>query len=393
MSADIIKLPRISDQELLAKYYSMADLFLICSKKENFPTTCVEAQCCGTPVIGFDTGGTRETSLLNEKCFVNYGDVEGVVNLIREKINTKFPNLELKAHKEYSSESMAENYLHYYDSDGIKKRVLLIDVNCKKSSTGKIVYDLYKYLRNNNRDAAVCYGRGEKIKEENIYKFGIDIETNLHAAAARIIGVNGVFSYFSTLRLIKFIKKYKPDLIHIHELHAYFVNIKMLLKYLKKTNIKIVWTFHCEYMYTGKCGYTYECEKYKTGCGHCPHKKDYPKSVFFDFTKSMYKTKKKLLDDLDFDIFTPSLWLKSKVEQSFLSKKNCFVIHNGIDTSIFCKKDTTKLKEKLGIPLDKKIVLAVAPNLMDERKGGKFVIEIADKMENENIVFIMVGID
>ena len=104
-------------------------------------------------------------------------------------------------------------------------RVLLIDVNCKNSSTGKIVYDLYQGLVANGHDAAVCYGRGPLIEEDNIYKFGLDWETNIHAGLARITGLNGCFSPFSTKRLIAFMEKFKPDVVHIHELHAYFVNI------------------------------------------------------------------------------------------------------------------------------------------------------------------------
>ena len=96
-------------------------------------------------------------------------------------------------------------------------RVLLIDVNCNNGSTGKIVYDLYSNINSRGNTAAICYGRGPKIKEKNIYKFGIDIETYLHALLARITGYNGCFSYFSTKRLIKYIDCFKPDIIHIHE--------------------------------------------------------------------------------------------------------------------------------------------------------------------------------
>ncbi len=107
--------------------------------------------------------------------------------------------------------------------DGMK--ILLIDVNCKGSSTGKIVQDLYSSLNNNVDEVAVCYGRGDTIEERDIYKFGIDQETNLHAGLARITGFNGCYSCFSTRHLIRYIEEYKTDLIHIHELHAYFLNI------------------------------------------------------------------------------------------------------------------------------------------------------------------------
>lgn len=270
-------------------------------------------------------------------------------------------------------------------------RVLLIDVNCKYSSTGKIVYDLYKNLRSDGHKAAIAYGRGERIKEPGIYKFGLDWETYLHAGLARITGYNGCFSFFSTKRLINFIEYFKPDVIHIHELHAYFVNIVPLINYIKMKHIKLVWTFHCEYMYTGKCGVSYECEKWKTECRKCPHLHDYPNSILFDHTKQMFGWKKKLLSDLDFVIVTPSQWLADRVKHSFLKDKTIKVIQNGIDTSLFKPVDSSRLRKELQIPKDYKIVLSVAPNIMSERKGGQWVLKIAEKMKEKKVIFVLVG--
>ena len=268
-------------------------------------------------------------------------------------------------------------------------KVLLIDVNCKYSSTGKIVYDLFRKLKAEGHEAAVCYGRGEVIREEGIYKFGLDWETRIHAGLARITGLNGYFSPISTKRLIRFIEKFQPDVIHIHELHAYFVNLKPLINYIKLKKIKVVWTFHCEYMYTGKCGHAYECLNFQKGCGDCPAVKDYPKSLFFDKTRKMLKDKKELLGDLDFTIVTPSQWLADRVKLSFLRDKKIEVIHNGIDTDqVFYPRDVKALKEKYGLQ-KKKIVLSVAPNIMDERKGGKIVLGLSEKLKE--IQFVLIG--
>ena len=269
-------------------------------------------------------------------------------------------------------------------------KVLLIDVNCKNSSTGKIVYDLHHKLREDGHQAAICYGRGEKIYEPEIYKFGLDWETLLHALLARTTGLNGCFSYFSTKRLIKFIDDYKPDVIHIHELHAYFVNIKLLLEHIKKRKIKVVWTFHCEYMYTGKCGYAYDCEAWKTQCSNCPAISQYPKSLFWDRTKRMFRMKQELLEDLEMVIVTPSKWLADRVQQSFLQKKTTQIIHNGIDTeTIFYPRKSDGLYKKFGIE-GRKIILAVAPNIMDERKGGSHILKISESFQND-VVFVMIG--
>ncbi|MBO4458980.1 MAG: glycosyltransferase [Butyrivibrio sp.] len=273
-------------------------------------------------------------------------------------------------------------------------RTLLIDVNCKGSSTGKIVYDLYSALNSGSDVVGICYGRGVPVKEPNIFKFGLDWETALHAGLSRITGYNGGFSFFSTKRLIDYIEKFKPDIIHIHELHAYFVNIKPLIEYIKKKKIPVVWTFHCEYMYTGKCGYAYECDGWKKSCGNCPAVREYPKSMFFDHTRYMFRKKKNILNGLDFTIVTPSSWLADRVKQSFLKDRVVNVIHNGIDTeSIFyprSKAETDTLKSRYMLN-GRKIVLAVAPNIMEERKGGRLVLKIAEKMKN--LQFVLVGSD
>ena len=272
-------------------------------------------------------------------------------------------------------------------------KVLLIDVNCKRSSTGKIVYDLYQELNKNNIEASIAYGRGPKINEKNIYKFGLDLETILHMIMTRITGLTGIYSVISTMRLIRYIKKFKPDVVHIHELHAYFVNLKPLINHLKKNNIKVIHTFHCEFMYTGKCGYAYDCEKFKTQCFKCPRLKEYPKSLFLDFTKHMYKQKKKLYIGFDnLTIVTPSKWLLDRVKSSFLKDKKMLVINNGIDVNVFKPYETKDLRNKHNLK-DEFIVLAVAPNLMSNIKGGFEVLKLADNLKEENIKIMMIGVE
>ena len=384
-------LPVIKNQEMLAKYYSLGDVFVICSKKENFPTTCLEAQCCGTPVAGFDTGGTKETSITNEDSFVKYGDIEGLKEKVKTILHKDYSDLAKTAQSQYSNEHMIREYMKVYDREGRKERVLLIDVNCKFSSTGKIVYNLFKGLKEDGREAAICYGRGDEIHEEGIYKFGLDWETNIHAGLARITGYNGCFSPLSTKRLIAYIEEFQPDAIHIHELHAYFVNIKPLLEYIKKRKIKVVWTFHCEYMYTGKCGHAYSCTNFMHGCGKCPAVHEYPKSLFIDRTKQMFNMKRKAMNGLDVEIVAPSEWLAKRVKMSFLQNVKISIIHNGIDTNIFKEQNTKSLRNELKIPSENQVVLAVAPDIMSESKGGKWVLKLAESMKDKPITFILIG--
>ncbi len=273
-------------------------------------------------------------------------------------------------------------------------KILLLDVNCKYSSTGKIVYDLYRRLREDGHEASVAYGRGDVIDEPDIYKFGIDSETKKHALLARITGKNGCYSPKSTRNLINYIKEYKPDLVHIHELHAYFVNISELLDFLKKEQIPVVWTFHCEYMYTGKCGFAYECEGYKSGCGNCPYIHEYISSFGIDKTSELLAEKKSAMDGLNLKaIVTPSKWLADKTKETYLYDKNIQVIHNGIDTDgiFYPRPKDLNLRSQYQIPENARLILAVAPNIMDVRKGGQTVIDLAETMPDTQ--FVLVGAD
>ncbi len=270
-------------------------------------------------------------------------------------------------------------------------KILLLDVCCKYTSTGRIVYDIYKVLNDGENEVAIGYGRGPLLDEKNIIRHAPKMEVYFHALMTRITGYTGYFSPISTKRLIKFIEEFKPDIVHLHEMHGYYVNILPLVDYLKKNDIKSVWTQHCEFMYTGKCGYAYDCIKWETECGNCPALKDYPKTYFFDRTKKMFLAKKKAFSNWDdVRIVTPSPWLDERVSRSFLKNKKRFVVFNGVDTSIFHykEKEANELRDNLGLK-NKKVILAVAPDFSDKRKGGKFVLELANKMPD--IMFAMVG--
>jgi len=272
-------------------------------------------------------------------------------------------------------------------------KVLLINSVCKNGSTGKITYDLFSRLRADGQEAAICYGRGQLIDEDGICKTGCDWETKLHALLSRLTGFSGCFSYFSTKKLLHFIDSYKPDVVHIHELHGYYANIFSVMAFLKKNRIPVVWTFHCEYMYTGKCGVAYDCERWKGNCGNCPDLKGYPRSLFFDFTFKMLSWKRRAFSGLDNLVITaPSKWLADRVAQSFLGDKKIKIISNGINTDIFYPRDASCLRMELGIS-DEKIILGIAPRLMSEEKGGKHIVELAKTMHDDRAVFLLIGVD
>ena len=105
----------------------------------------------------------------------------------------------------------------------------------------------------------------------------------------------------------------------------------------------------------------------------------------------MYLMKKRLMEDFDVDIITPSKWLADRVKLSFFKEKNIEVIHNGIDTNVFKPEETSKLRKELNIPKENKIVVSIAPDIMIERKGGKQVLKLAEAMSEQPITFVLVG--
>jgi glycosyltransferase involved in cell wall biosynthesis len=270
-------------------------------------------------------------------------------------------------------------------------KILMIDVNYGSSSTGKIVQSIHEFMLEGNHESIACFGRGIKVREKNVYKFGINLETYIHAFIARLTGINGFFSFFSTIKLVKKIKRFKPDIVHIHELHAYFVNHHRLIRFLKSKKIPLVMTLHCEYIYTGKCGHSNGCEKFMTECGKCPQVKKYPRSLVFDFTNFMFKKKRFIFENYpNLTIVTPSKWLSNQVSFSFLKRYPREIIYNGINNkNLFLP--LVSIINKHNIAQRTKIVLSIAPNILSIEKGGPLIIELAKRVNDLDIKFILIG--
>lgn len=270
------------------------------------------------------------------------------------------------------------------------KKILLANVDGNAGSTGKITHDLYTSLNGDGYQAAIAHGRGMDIHEPGVFKFGIPAETYIHAGLARLTGYNGRFSPLSTRRLLRFIDNYQPDIVNLHEMYAYFVDIGTLIRYLRENHIPTVWTLHCEEMYTGKCGHAFECTRYKTGCGHCPAVHEYPKSLWVDHTHELWEEKQKLFEGWAVTLVTPSQWLADRVKGSFLRDKRLEVIHNGIDTSIFHPQDASSLRREFHLE-GKKVVLSVMPDIHNKDKGADKVLAISKLMPD--IQFVIAGAD
>ena len=269
-------------------------------------------------------------------------------------------------------------------------KVMLINSVYGVGSTGKIVKDLYDQINSAGDQAVVCYGRGKDVEDANVIKICSDLSFYSHAAFSRVTGLNGMLSNRATRKLISEIEYFKPDIIHIHNLHGYYLNYFKFVEYLKRTNIPVVWTLHDELMFTGNCAYSFECEKWKTGCFECPQVKEYPKSIAFDTSSLLYNKKRKILSHFSNCTYvTPSAWLGDRVKKSFLNPSNVHVIHNGIDVeNIFYPRINKELYESIN-PEHKKIVLTVTDDVFSKRKGINYIIELASIMSD--CLFLIVG--
>ena len=273
----------------------------------------------------------------------------------------------------------------------MKKKLVQINSVCN-GSTGKIMCDIAFKAKESGFETYCFFGRGASNEKVNCIKFGNKISIYFHVLLARF-GFNGYGSYFSTKKLIRKLKKINPDIIHLHNIHGYYINFHVLFKYLKKQyKGKIVWTLHDCWTFTGHCPHFVisKCNKWKKCCCNCPQLNIYP-TTFLDTTKREYELKKKLFLGLEnLTIVTPSNWLKDLVEKSFLNKYDIEVINNGIDLNLFKPTVDKTIYNKYNIPKDKKILLGVA-NIWEERKGLKIFLDLAGMIKSDTII-VLVGL-
>lgn len=209
---------------------------------------------------------------------------------------------------------------------------------------------------------------------------------------SRVFGWNGTYNKAATKRLIKIIEEVNPDLLHIHVIHGYCINFKLLFEYLNTRRLPIVWTFHDCHAFVGNCGYFFDCRKWENGCDACPYLKNYPTSQFFDHTKKMWEQKKELFTATENKIIaTPSDWLTNEAKRSFFGKYDCRTVRNGIDTTnTFYPRDVKSAREKYGYSSDEKIALGIAVGYSDPRKGAKYILEAAKQLAGK-VRFILIG--
>ena len=270
-------------------------------------------------------------------------------------------------------------------------KVLFVNLVYGTGSTGKIIADIMSLLKKYGNDVKALYGTGARSDNADAVKVSGKTEYYFHNAVSRFTDHAGLYSWAATRRLIREIKMFQPDLIHLHTLHGFYVNYEMLFDFLKKANIPVVWTLHDCWTFTGHCTHFSQakCIQWQTECRNCKLLRRYPQCYLKGDVKRNYLRKKSAFTGVkNLIITTPSKWLAAQVERSFLKDYPRVVIPNGIDRAIFYPR-TSDLRAKYHLK-DKKIILGVA-NAWNARKGFADLLTLAECLGSEYQV-VLIGL-
>ncbi|MEG0492184.1 MAG: glycosyltransferase, partial [Clostridia bacterium] len=273
-------------------------------------------------------------------------------------------------------------------------RIFQLNTFCGIKSTGRITTEIAKLVEADGGACLIGFGAEQAPAELSrfAYRIGTPVERKLHGALRKLFDGEGYGSQLGTKQLIAKIEAFKPDLIHLHNLHGCYLNLRMLFRYLAKAGIPVVWTLHDCWPFTGHCAYFdyAKCEKWQTSCHHCPQQGSYPICLGMDGSKRNYAHKKKLFTSLRHLTFVaPCEWMKQPLSHSFLGSHPVRVIPNGVNRQMFHPIEKSNLRERFYLQ-SKQIVLSVASE-WDERKGLKFLLEAAQSL-GEDYCFVVIGL-
>lgn len=259
-------------------------------------------------------------------------------------------------------------------------------------STGRIAAEKCRELMAQGHECVLAYGR-DKANCDDIPTvcIGSKMAYTLHGLESRLLDDQGFGSRGATRRFLHWVREYDPDVIWLHNLHGYYLNLEQLFGYLKTCGKPIFWTLHDCWSFTGHCAYFdyVRCHKWKTGCHHCPQKKTYPASLLLDGSRRNWEKKRELFTGIpNLTLITPSQWLAGRVREGILGDYPVEVVYNTINTEIF-KPTPSDFREKYGLS-DKKILLGVA-SVWEERKGLKDFVALSGLLD-DSWKIVLVGL-
>ena len=269
-------------------------------------------------------------------------------------------------------------------------KLLQINATANSGSTGRIAEGIGRVAQSAGFESWIAYGRVGGESTSNLIQIGTKYDYLEHGFESRIFDNHGLGSRSATRSFIQILKQRKPDIIHLHNIHGYYLNYLLLFQYLSKADIPVVWTLHDCWAFTGHCAHFdyVGCDRWQTECHHCPQKRTYPASYLFDRSKQNWLAKKHYFTlPKRMTIVPVSNWLGDLVKQSFLGKYPVQVIHNGIDTDVFHPYSPEIAKAKYG--LEEKKVLLGAASVWSPRKGLRDFIELAKILPQEYQILLV----
>lgn len=271
-------------------------------------------------------------------------------------------------------------------------KILQINTTVNTGSTGRITEDIGKLFISNGHESYIAFGRGDNFSNSVNIKIGSQIDVIKHGVQTLLFDKHGFGSKEPTKKLIKEIEKIGPDVIGLHNLHGYYINIEILFEYILKKKIPVIWTLFDCWAFTGHCSYfdDINCERWRTGCFSCPKKSRYPRSIFLDNSFDNYSIKKDIFNSVpNLSIIVHSDWLANLVKESFLKDYPVSVIRSGVDLEVF-KPTGSNVREKYNI--HQQFIILGCANIWDRRKGLTDFILLSESLKSDEVI-VLVGID
>ena len=274
-------------------------------------------------------------------------------------------------------------------------KVLFINSVCGIGSTGRICTDLAQQLEAEGNEVKIAYGRKGTVPErfqKYAIRIGTDFDCKMHAIQTRLFDTHGFGSKRATKEFLKWAEEYKPDLLWLHNLHGYYINVEMLFDWIKQhPEMQVKWTLHDCWAFTGHCSHftMVKCEQWKSHCSFCSQLRRYPACFAMSSVSKNFERKRRAFTGVkNMTLITPSKWLADLTRQSFLKEYPVEVHYNTIDTSIF-KPIPSDFRERYRLQ-DKIIVLGVA-NVWEDRKGLFDFYKLA-QMLDDRYAIVLVGL-
>jgi glycosyltransferase involved in cell wall biosynthesis len=269
-----------------------------------------------------------------------------------------------------------------------------ISIEVNSGSIGRIAEHIGSVAMQHGWDSYITYARNYLPSKSKTIKIGSKWDIYWHGINTRLFDNHCLKSTNATKKLIRQIQEIKPDIILMHHIHGYFLNMRILFSYLSKINIPVLWVFHDCWSITGHCAYfDYAgCAKWLDGCYKCPQKNTYPASIFFDCSKRNYQLKKELFTSVaNMTIIPVSKWLGEIIGRSFLNKYPIQVIPNGIDIDIFSPQPKlNNIRKKF--KLENKFVILGVASTWEPRKGLNDFVKLNEIIDHNSYKIILVGL-